>query len=130
MSSVSLGLFQSTVIVRVMFFRSSLLRFRALTRPAALPAERERLGLERVRSHMLQMLSGHEGADFHRLAERVRYADELESLWYLRQDLLAALSTVHGEAAAARKVAPLKALFRGLLPAALTAAPIRQRMAA
>jgi len=83
--------------------------------------------MERVRSSMLSLLANHEGAMFFRVAERIRYADEMESLWYLRQDLLAALSAVHGEAAARKEVAPLNALFKGALPHALTAAPLRQR---
>lgn len=82
--------------------------------------------MERVRARMLDLLARHEGGDFYRVAERIRYADEMESLWYLRQDLLAALSAVRGEAAARREVAPLNALFKGMLPHAMTAAP-RQR---
>ncbi|RYF82324.1 MAG: hypothetical protein EOO29_07425 [Comamonadaceae bacterium] len=87
--------------------------------------ERERLGMERVRAIMLELLGKHEGANFYRVAERIRYADEMECLWYLRQDLLAALSAVHGEAAAWHEIEPLNALFKGLLPAALTAAAAR-----
>lgn len=110
-----------------MVSRNSLLRILAFGRCPEMATERERLGLERVRASMLGMLAKHEGAHFYRVAERIRYADEMEGLWYLRQDLLAALSAVHGEAAARDEVAPLNALFKGLLPAALTAASARQQ---
>lgn len=110
-----------------MVSRSSLLRLLAFGRPAEAADERDPLSLERVRGQMLQLLSRHEGASFYRVAERIRYADELECLWYLRQDLMAALSAVHGEVAARDAVAPLNALFKGLLPSALTAAPVRVR---
>lgn len=110
-----------------MVSRSSLLRLLAFGRAADSATERDRLGLERVRAQMLQLLSRHEGATFYRVAERIRYADEMESLWYLRQDLMAALSAVHGEAVARQRVAPLNALFKGLLPAALTSVAGRPR---
>ena len=65
---------------------------------------------------MLALLQSHQGEAFHRVAQRVRYADELESLWYLRQDMLAALSEVHGEAGARRQMAALTPMFKGALP--------------
>ncbi len=111
-----------------MVSRSSLLRLLAFGRSAETATERDRLGLERVRTQMLQLLSRYEGAAFYRVAERIRYADEMECLWYLRQDLMAALSEVHGEVAARNAVAPLNALFKGQLPAALTATPARPRV--
>lgn len=81
--------------------------------------------MERVRSHMLKLLEGHASAGFYRVAERIRYATEMEELWYLRQDLMAALSAVHGESAARSAVEPLQALFKGLLPASMTAGVTR-----
>ena len=110
-----------------MVSRSSLLRLLAFGRAAETATERDRLALERVRAHMLELLSRHEGASFYRVAERIRYADEMESLWYLRQDLMAALSEVHGEVVARQRVTPLNALFKGLLPAALTSVAGRPR---
>ena len=108
-----------------MVSRSSLLRLLAFGRSPETVTARERQGLERVRASMLQLLARHEGAHFYRVAERIRYADEMECLWYLRQDVLAALSVIHGEAAARNEVAPLNALFKGLLPASLTATSAR-----
>ncbi|MDI3380596.1 hypothetical protein ACFPPF_08810 [Xenophilus aerolatus] len=72
---------------------------------------------------MLKLLQRHEGQSFHRVALRIQYADEMESLWYLRQDMLAALSNVYGEARARREMRPINDLFKGLLPQAMVARP-------
>lgn len=72
---------------------------------------------------MLTLLNRHDGQSFHRVAQRIRYADEMESLWYLRQDMMAALSDVHGEARARREMRPINDLFKGLLPQAMVARP-------
>lgn len=111
-----------------MVSRSILLRMLSFGRAPLTPVApvADRAGMERVRATMLQLLAKHEGARFYRVAERIRYADEMESLWYLRQDLLAALSDIHGETAARQEIKPLNALFKGLLPASLTAASARQ----
>lgn len=109
--------------------RPSLFRLLSLVRVPALNSTHELKGMERIRTAMLRLLAAHEGAVFYRVAERVRYADEMESLWYLRQDLLAALSAVRGEAAARREMAAVNALFKGLLPPSLTATSVRQQLA-
>lgn len=72
---------------------------------------------------MLEVLRRHEGQSFQRVAQRIRYADEMESLWYLRQDMLAALSEVHGEAKARRDMREINDLFKGQLPQAMVARP-------
>lgn len=108
--------------------RNSLLRLWTFNRSAAAntrPTPSQ--GMEHVRNHMLQLLAGHEGATFYRVAGRIRYASEMEDLWYLRQDLMAALSAVRGEAMARREVEPLNEMFKGLLPASMTAGAARTR---
>lgn len=65
---------------------------------------------------MLSLLQVHGGHAIQRIAHRVRFADDLESLWYLRQDLLMALSALDGEAAARRQLRPINNLFKGRLP--------------
>lgn len=100
---------------------SSLLRLLSFAaRPPSRPSARR---IQNVRDAMLKLLHGHEGQSFHRVAQRIRYADEMESLWYLRQDMLAALSEVHGEAQARRAMRPINKLFKGLLPQAMVARP-------
>lgn len=89
----------------------------AISRWLRAPSQRaERSGTERtlqqVRAAMLATLQRHgllvKGR---RLAERVTYATELESLWYLRQDLLTALVQACGEARARQELKPISALF-------------------
>ncbi len=65
---------------------------------------------------MLSLLQVHSGHVVQRIAQRVRFADDLEALWYLRQDLLMALSAVDGEAAAQHQLTQINSLFKGRLP--------------
>lgn len=75
------------------------------------PAGAERT-LQQVRVAMLAALERHGLLpQWRALAERVTYAGELESLWYLRQDLLTALMNACGEARARQELQPINALF-------------------
>lgn len=68
---------------------------------------------------MLSLLQTHGGQSAQRIAQRVRFANDLEALWYLRQDLMSALVELDGEAAAQRQLHPINTLFKGRLPGAL-----------
>ena len=58
--------------------------------------------MEDIRETMLELL-GDEGARFHpSVTRRIRYATDIQALWYLRGDLMAVLAGVHGEASARR----------------------------
>lgn len=72
--------------------------------------------LTRIRHAMLSLLQVHGGHAVARIAQRVRFADDLEALWYLRQDMLMALSATDGEAAARRQLRKINNLFKGRLP--------------
>jgi hypothetical protein len=65
--------------------------------------------------------SGHK--HFPQITRRIRYANDIHGLWYLRGDLMGALASMHGEAAARQKVASITAQFRGLLPGSLNSRP-------
>jgi hypothetical protein len=81
-------------------------------------------GTEDIREAMLELLADSGGAKaFASVTRRVRYANDIQALWYLRGDLLAALASVHGEMAAREKVAGITEMFRGLLPASLNSRP-------
>jgi hypothetical protein len=80
------------------------------------PDERQ---VDLVRSTMLSILQQHASQNIRRAEERVRFAGDLESLWYLRQDLVLALAELEGDKAAREHVKPVNALFAGSLPAAL-----------
>jgi hypothetical protein len=80
-------------------------------------------GVEDVRDAMLAMLAeiGEDPAP--QLTRRMRYASDIQSLWYLRGDLMAALANVIGEVAAREKITSLTDMFREMLPEGLRSRP-------
>jgi hypothetical protein len=80
-------------------------------------------GCEDIREAMLAVLSQAGGREFANVTRRVRYANDIQALWYLRGDLLAALASRHGEMAARQKVQRITEMFRGLLPGSLNSRP-------
>ena len=80
-------------------------------------------GTEDIREAMLALLTEAGSRQFANVMRRVRYANDIQGLWYLRGDLLAALASVHGEARARQKLQRVTHLFRGLLPGSLNSRP-------
>lgn len=80
-------------------------------------------GMEDIRESMLLVLGDAGPKHFPQLTRRVRYANDIQALWYLRGDLMGALAAVHGEAAARQKIASITAMFQGLLPGGLSSRP-------
>jgi len=58
---------------------------------------------------------------------RVEYADDIQSLWFLRSDVMHMLCDHCGETLAALKVQTLTSLFRGHIPTAQFASAQRRR---
>jgi hypothetical protein len=80
-------------------------------------------GTEDIREAMLSLL-GEEGTKrFPHVTRRIRYANDVQGLWYLRGDLMAALAATEGEAAAREHVQGITNMFRGLLPGGLASRP-------
>jgi hypothetical protein len=77
---------------------------------------------EDIREAMLALLDEH-GRQFPSVMRRVRYAHDVQALWYLRGDLMAALAAMHGEATAREKVGRITKMFHGLLPGSLNSRP-------
>ena len=77
--------------------------------------------MEDIRESMLDLLGTSGPRDFPQVTRRIRYAGDVQSLWYLRGDLMAVLASLHGEAQARSHIQSLTDMFRGLLPKALTA---------
>jgi len=76
--------------------------------------------MEDIRETMLELL-GDDGTRFHpNVTRRIRYATDVQALWYLRGDLMAVLAGVHGEVSARRQVRTITDMFRGVLPRSLT----------
>jgi hypothetical protein len=79
--------------------------------------------LENIRELMMSLatMDGSErGAG---LSRRIRYAMDLQALWFMRGELMALLARSHGEAAARAKVDEVSALFEDLLPPGLRSRP-------
>jgi hypothetical protein len=58
---------------------------------------------------------------------KVQYADDIQSLWFLRSDVMRMLCDHCGETLAADKVDALTTLFRGHIPKAQFASAARRR---
>ena len=73
-------------------------------------------GTEDIRESMLAVLGEAGPKHFPQITRRIRYANDIQALWYLRGDLMAALAAMHGEMAARERVASVTQMFQGLLP--------------
>jgi hypothetical protein len=71
---------------------------------------------EDIRESMLAVLGDTGPKHFPQIIRRIRYANDVQALWYLRGDLMAALASMHGEMAAREKVSSVSVRFQGLLP--------------
>ena len=80
-------------------------------------------GTEDIRESMLALLGEGGPKHFPQITRRIRYANDIQALWYLRGDLMAALAAMHGEVAARKRVASSTDMFRGLLPNGLNSRP-------
>jgi hypothetical protein len=80
-------------------------------------------GLEEVRKAMLASLAGLAGSEVARMSMRLRYAGDIEALWYLRSDLLGILAALRGESGAREVFDQLTLLFHGRLPSMPRAVP-------
>ena len=76
---------------------------------------------EVIRELMLHELGEYGEKKFPAIARRVRYAPDVQGLWYARSDVMAILANTHGETVAREKIAHISERFNGLLPKSLTA---------
>ena len=83
--------------------------------------------LEQVRSAMLACLDEVNGFEGPVLQRRVAYAKDVQSLWFLRADLMGVLASRDGEAAARAQMEQIAPLFQGLLPKGLVSRSSRLR---
>ena len=96
----------------------------ALLSKSSGPANRESdEALEDIRQAMLDELAICAYRTNPVLKMRVTEACDLQDLWYLRGDLMAAIAASEGEVTAKRKVSHISNMFRGLLPKGLSSRP-------
>lgn len=80
-------------------------------------------GTEDIREAMLALIEVAGAKRFPNVTRRLRYANDVQALWYLRGDLMAALAATQGESAAREKVQEITEMFHGLLPGNLSSRP-------
>jgi len=79
--------------------------------------------VEDIRETMLGLL-GEAGPKKHAaLTRRIRYAADIQALWYLRGELMGALAEMHGERAAREQLDGVTRMFKGLVPGSLNSRP-------
>lgn len=78
---------------------------------------------EEIREAMLHMLGETGQKHYPNVARRLRYANDVQALWYLRGDLMGALAALHSESVAREKIATITSQFHGLLPSGLNSRP-------
>ena len=76
--------------------------------------------IEVIREMMLQELGDYGEKKFPAVARRIRYAPDVQGLWYARSDVMAILANTHGESVAREKISKISGRFNGLLPKSLT----------
>jgi hypothetical protein len=76
-----------------------------------------------IREEMLGLLDACGAKQFPHLVRRIRYAEDLQALWYLRGDLMAALAASRSESRAREMIDSITAQFQGLLPRGLSSRP-------
>lgn len=79
--------------------------------------------LDDIRQAMLHVLGDRGALAYPVVQLRVTYADDVQDLWYLRGDVMAAIAAMHGEVAAREQLAEVSAMFKGLLPSGLSSRP-------
>lgn len=70
---------------------------------------------EAVRESMLAVLGEDGPADFPGLNRRIRYADDIQALWYVRSELMAALSSMYGEHKAREVMSMISDMFKDIV---------------
>lgn len=79
--------------------------------------------IEDIQESMLHALGPNGPRNFPSLNRRIHYAQDLQALWYLRGELMAALASLHGEAQARSTIKDISQQFEGLLPRGLSTRP-------
>ncbi len=72
--------------------------------------------IEDIRQAMLDSLGDDGCANYPHIERRVLFAPDLQGLWYLRSDIMVALSSLQGEVVASQRIRQITGMFEGLLP--------------
>lgn len=72
--------------------------------------------IEDIRQAMVDSLGDEGCTSFPQIERRVLFAEDLHGLWYLRSDVMVAISSLQGEGVALQKIRKITSMFEGLLP--------------
>jgi hypothetical protein len=81
------------------------------------------VSIEDIRIRMAELIASHEEDRAAVVRRRIRYADSVEALWFMRGDLMAVLAHSRGEAIALELIADISEMFDDLLPEGLRSRP-------
>ena len=76
-----------------------------------------------IQDIMLEALGEAGAKTFPKVARRIMYAPDLQALWYLRGDLMAALADLHDEVHARQTIQDISSQFHGLVPRGMSTRP-------
>jgi len=103
--------------------RSSLHAIFAAAQPTPPPATQVQVDIDDIRAAMLDLIGNATDDRSITITRRIRYALEVEALWFLRGDLMGILARIHGETIAFEKIEAISDLFDNLLPEGLRSRP-------
>ncbi len=81
------------------------------------------IGIQDIREAMLELMGQMTDNPSPLVTRRIRYAVDIQALWYLRGDLMGVLAKRYGEAAARAKLEPITEMFADLGPLGLRSRP-------
>ena len=103
--------------------RSSIYAMFSVSTAAPKPKLEDVITMDQIREAMLA-LTAHEQSDRAAgLGRRIRYATDLQALWFMRGELMHLLARSHGEEEARERVDEVSSLFADLLPSGLRSRP-------
>ena len=79
--------------------------------------------MDQVREAMLALTGDDPGERSAGLSRRIRYATDLQALWFMRGELMGMMARSYGEVAARERLDTLSSLFEDLLPSGLRSRP-------
>jgi len=83
--------------------------------------------IEDIRQAMLDSLGDEGCVNYPHIERRVLFAPDLQGLWYLRTDIMVAISSLQGEMIASQRIRQITRMFEGLLPHGMVARPSAAR---
>jgi hypothetical protein len=79
--------------------------------------------MEDIRQAMLDTLDRDDWDNYYYLERQIMCVPDLMDLWFLRSDLMYAISTVHGEMVSGQILRTISNMFDGLLPKNMATRP-------